>query len=38
MSIFKSIEESDAKGKVKEIYDEIKAQDKFQKCQIFGKC
>ena len=36
MSMFKPISENEATGKVKEIFDEIKKQEKFQKFQIFG--
>ena len=37
MSIFKSIEESDAKGKVKEIYDEIKSTRQISEVPNFWK-
>ena len=37
MPIFKPIEEKDASGKVKEIYEDIKKKDKLPRYQIFGK-
>ena len=36
MPIFKPIEEDEATGKVKEIFDEIKAQERLRTFQIFG--
>ena len=37
MAIFKPIQENEATGKVKEIYEDIKKKDKLMKFQIFGK-
>ena len=36
MPMFKPISENEATGKVKEVFDEIKVQEKLQKFQIFG--
>ena len=38
MAIFKMIEENEAKGKVKKVYDDIKKKEKLNLLLIFGKC